>query len=252
MAVFQERLDMGNNLLESIRTEGEVQYPNEACGLVVKFGKKKSVAIACKNTAEDKRNNFIIDINDYVVACDVGEVIGVWHTHVEEPSTPSQADIVGCSNSGMPWYIVSVYKRDGAFVFSDLEKLTPNDFEMPYLERPYVSGVFDCFSLVRDFYKREYGVEISDYPRTEADGTPGYTFFASRYEKEGFESVCGSEPVKGDLFIMQIGSHESNHLAIYLGNGMMLHHSAQRLSREEIYGGMYLKHTTHHLRLKGK
>jgi proteasome lid subunit RPN8/RPN11 len=241
---------MANDMLEAIKLEAVAQYPKEACGLVIKSG-KGSLTLACKNVAEDPYENFIIDVGDYSAAADQGEVIGVWHTHIERSAMPSDADRVSCGRTGLPWYIVAVSKRDGEFFFSEPEKLMPDGFEMPYLERPYVSGVFDCFGLVRDFYKREFGIEIRDYPRVEADGTMGYSFFADRYAKEGFDTVIGNDYRRGDVLIMQIGSHEPNHLGIYVRDGVMMHHSQGRLSREEVYGGMYLKHTVHHLRHRG-
>lgn len=39
--------------------------------------------------------------------------------------------------------------------------ITPDGFEMPYLGRPYVFGVFDCWMLCRDYLKREFNVELN-------------------------------------------------------------------------------------------
>jgi cell wall-associated NlpC family hydrolase len=48
------------------------------------------------------------------------------------------------------------------------------------------------------------------------------------------------------------GSGNPNHIAVYIGNEMILHHGHGRLSRRDIYGGFWQKHTTHHLRHKTK
>jgi cell wall-associated NlpC family hydrolase len=50
-----------------------------------------------------------------------------------------------------------------------------------------------------------------------------------------------SEIAKGDLILMQIRSRNRvpNHAAIYLGDGMMLHHLHSRLSSRDIYGGYW-------------
>jgi cell wall-associated NlpC family hydrolase len=56
-----------------------------------------------------------------------------------------------------------------------------------------------------------------------------------------FAPVSVSEIAKGDLILMQIRSRNRvpNHAAIYLGDGMMLHHLHSRLSSRDIYGGYW-------------
>lgn len=234
--------------MEVVKQEAIKQYPNEACGVIISVG-KKSVALPCKNIAETPQMHFMIDVGDYVEAANKGEVVGVWHTHVNIPPTPSLADKAGCNSSELPWYIVSIHHGDQGFVFEGPTTIMPNDEEISYLGRPYVSGIFDCFGLVRDFYKREYNIHINNYPRVEQDGTKGSTFFGSRFKQEGFERLMNDEkPVRGDVFVLQLRDDHSNHLAIYLGDEIMMHHDLGRLSRREVYGGMWQKHTTHHLR----
>ncbi|WP_255344084.1 NlpC/P60 family protein, partial [Acinetobacter baumannii] len=43
--------------------------------------------------------------------------------------------------------------------------ISPTGYEAPYEGRPYVYGSFDCWTLCRDFYLREFGIELRDYPR---------------------------------------------------------------------------------------
>lgn len=238
---------MLNDVLGGIKSEAIRQYPKEACGLVLRSDSGYSIAI-CKNVAENPNANFVIDPHDYAAAADTAEVVGVWHTHVEIPPIPSKADRAGCSASELPWYIISIYKEENGYRFDGPTETTPDGFETPYLERPFVESVFDCFSLVRDYYKREYKIVIKDYPRRERDGTMGHTLFADRYEQEGFVRVSDNRPEVGDIFVIHVGGE--NHLSIYIGNNMIMHHARDRLSKREIYGGMWAKHTVMHLRYK--
>lgn len=243
---------MSNDLLTFIQEEGARQYPNEACGLVVRVG-KKSIPVACKNVAEFPRQHFVMDAIDYAKAADIGEVIGVWHTHIEIPPTPSVADLAGCENTDMPWYIVSVYRAEGGFVFSEMTITEPSGFELDYLERPYAFGALDCWSLVRDYYRREFSIKLGDYPRIEKFWAEGYNFFGENWKNEGFRQLINDEePRTGDLFLIQTDGKFPNHIAIYLGNEIILHHCHGRLSRRDIYGGYWQKHTTHHLRHETK
>lgn len=237
---------INKGMMQVIADTAAAEYPNESCGLIVKVG-RKTLVVACRNVAQNPQQDFMMHVQDYADAADRGAVVGVWHTHIERSSEPSQADRSGCNNSGLPWYVISVHKTDAGFVLSDPLEMVPDDSEMPYIERPYVVGVFDCYSLVRDYYKREHGIVINDYPRIEADGTMGYTFFRTRFAQEGFVRLIDVEPQVGDVFVLQVGE-DANHLAIYVGNDKILHHSRDRFSREDIYGGMWLKHTVLHLR----
>jgi cell wall-associated NlpC family hydrolase len=52
----------------------------------------------------------------------------------------------------------------------------------------------------------------------------------------------------GDCFLMQVASPVPNHAAVYLGDGLILHHLQGRLSSRDVYGGYWQKVTTHVLR----
>lgn len=241
-----------NSLTDVMQASAAAQYPSEACGVVIRKG-KKSIALPCKNLAENPRAHFVMDIHDYAAAADQGEIIGIWHTHVEMSNSPSDADRVGCENSELPWYIISIHKAGDSFVFSDAYVLNPSGFEMPYLERPYAFGVLDCWSLVRDYYRREYQIKLGDYPRIERFWVEGFNFFSDNWKREGFVSlVDDEEPKAGDLLILQTSQGSANHIAIYVGDQMIMHHCHGRLSRRDIYGGYWLKHTVLHLRHETK
>jgi cell wall-associated NlpC family hydrolase len=47
---------------------------------------------------------------------------------------------------------------------------------------------------------------------------------------------------------MQVASPVPNHAAVYLGDGLILHHLQGRLSSRDVYGGYWQKVTTHALR----
>ena len=80
------------------------EYPNEACGLIVMSALNgKPVVVKCKNISDDPSKSFIIDPSEYVDALKVGEVIGVWHSHVNQSADPSDADRFGCEVTNLNW-----------------------------------------------------------------------------------------------------------------------------------------------------
>jgi len=224
-------------------------YPNEACGLVVGVNGRQRIII-CKNVADDPRTNFRIDPHEYIEAAKIGEVIGVWHTHVDVPANPSEQDVAGCNASRLPWYIMAVWNTPEGFDCTPVVTLQPHEIDTSYEGRTYLFGVSDCYTLVRDYYRREFRIVLGEYPRVERFWEKGLNFFAEGYAEQGFDLLIDQEPQVGDLFIMQVASNIPNHIAIYVGDDKILHHCQGRLSRTDVYGGMWAKHTSHHLRHK--
>lgn len=231
----------------ALRKAAEEAYPQEACGVVLKIGRKAEI-VQCRNVAQDPVNYFVMDAEDYANAADRGEVVAIWHTHTDRSAEPSEADKVGVENSGLQWYILAINKTEEGFTFEGPTLTEPTGFEMPYIGRPYVFGVMDCYSLVRDYYKREFGILLGDGPRIEFWWRSGQDLLKKGAEEQNLIVQINQEPQIGDLFLMTTEGNVPNHVAIYIGDDMILHHCHDRLSRRDVYAGYYRKHTVSHLR----
>ena len=243
-------VELSKNAALDIQKFAVEQYPKEACGVIVSIG-KKFVVINCKNISYDPKLHFVIDPADYVRAEEMGEVIAIWHTHVDESPEPSLADRAGCNLTELPWIIVSIIKNEDGFSYSEPVHLLPDGTQASYLERPYLPGVFDCYTLIRDYYKNEFGITLGSYTldiNEKQLWNPGHTYFVDNFEKEGFFQVFDEEPKRGDCFLMQSSASAPDHAMLYIGDGLILHHVYGRLSGRAVYGGYWSKHTTHHLR----
>lgn len=214
--------------------------PNEACGLVVAAGPKTRL-VRAKNIAAEPRSTFDLDPDAWLEVGDGEDVIGIYHSHPVTSAEPSLADMAGCEASKLPWYIVT---PSGGY-----RLIEPSGFEAPYLERPYVYGVHDCWSLVRDWYNREWKLDLPDFARPPLPSSdwPVSPYLAN-FEGCGFVPAPTDEAKLGDMFLLQVGSRVSNHIAVYLGDGTILHHVQGRLSKRDPWGGYWHKHMTHHLR----
>ena len=241
------------DLAAAIQAAATARWPNEACGLVLRQG-KKSVAIEVKNSAAKPQSNFLISTEDYAALAAQGEVIGVWHTHAEAEARPSMADLAGCEISELPWFLMSVFKRDDGFELSELVRFDPNGFEAPYEGRPYAFGVLDCWELVRDYYRREFGIQLRAYARQEDFWKKGDDLLGANWEEEGFTLIKrGLAAEIGDLFLFQTdATGVPNHIGIYVGGNRLLHHCKGRLSCSEPYAGHWQKHTVRHIRHNSK
>lgn len=100
---------------------------------------------------------------------------------------------------------------------------------------------------MNDYYLRELGIKLKDWPRTDGWWNRGENLYLDHYAETGFVAVEG-EPQQHDVLLMQIRSPVPNHAAIYLGEGLILQHLYSRLSSRDCYGGQWRECTVLTLR----
>ena len=229
---------------EAALKHAKAEIPREACGLLVVV-KGRERYWPCKNLISGNEF-FLLDPEDYADAEDAGEIVAIVHSHPHTPPQPSEADKISAEKSGLPWHIVQpVTETWGSY--------EPCGYEIPLIGRPWLWIVSDCWTLVRDWYKQEWGLELSDYERHGEWWHKGMNTFVENFANEDFVSVGqDAEPQYGDALLMQIVSPVSNHVAIYIGNDLILQHLERRLSSRDLWSGYYRKNTTHILRHRSR
>jgi proteasome lid subunit RPN8/RPN11 len=233
-------MKLGTTLQAEILAYAQACDPKEMCGLIhVVKGRKRFYA--CNNIAATPDEHFVLDPADYAAAEDLGEIVAVVHSHPTTRPVPSAADQISCNNTGLPWVIVNPKTEEWG-------QCEPSDFELPYVGREFVFGVVDCYSLCRDWYQREMGLELDDFPRRDRFWERGENLYLNSYSSQGFRKIPFEELQYGDAILMQLGAELPNHAAIYLGDQQILHHVQGRLSSRDVYGGYYVKSTAMVLR----
>lgn len=224
---------------EAFKRHAISEYPRECCGLVAIVNGRERY-FPCSNVATTPEEHFVLPAHEYAQVEEYGEVVAVAHSHPSYPAEPSQADRVSCEASGLPWVIVSVRKQpeDDAPHTEEIVTIEPCGYEAPLVGRPFVHGVLDCFSLIRDWYKRESQVRLPDFEREAEWWDKGFDLYAANIEAHGFFPIPDA-PKRGDMILMQIRAGVMNHGAIYLGEGIILHHLLGRLSSRDVYGGYW-------------
>jgi len=226
-------------LKEAILTHAAQCYPAECCGVIV-----AGAYIACRNIAESK-NQFEIHHEDLASAEDRGEIQAYVHSHPNASAQASEIDLLQIELHGKPWVIC-------AYPDAEFHVYEPCGYSAPLIGRNYIHGIQDCYSIVRDFYRRELGIDLMDFEREERwwELKEGKSLYLDGFGIAGFSEV--KEPQYGDVMLCRVGRTEHvNHAVIWLGNktdmqsertepcvgsSIILHHPYGRKSVREVFG----------------
>lgn len=255
--------------IKAILKDAEKRYPKEACGVVIYNSDTKSESyVPCDNLSKDPTEEFVLCPDSYAQAEELGDVVGIVHSHPDGTTVPSSHDIAVMSRNRevelivdpeshpIPWHIVS-------WPEGDYRQIIPKATET-LLDRPFVHGVWDCWATCEAYYNKYHGLEFPTYVRKDRwwEEKETTSFYEEFYESAGFYEV--DEPKPSDLIIMQIGrSYHPNHAGVYLGDvsefegkplfgrTLMLHHMYGKKSEVIVYGGQWSQRTRMILRHKG-
>jgi cell wall-associated NlpC family hydrolase len=170
----------------------------------------------------------------------MGEVVAIWHTH-PDASRPGEPDKAGCQASWLPWIVAGP---------EHIWVLYPK--AIGYLSREFVYGEEDCWQLCHDWWSWEGGVLFPWFERPpegwwESEGVSPYLEQAERFgfRAEAWGQVDRASLARGDVLLMKVAGRRSNHAALYVGGGCIMHHMHGRLSCVELLDDRYQRLTTH-------
>ncbi|MSJ71703.1 hypothetical protein GKE69_26685 [Escherichia coli] len=142
----------------------------------------------------------------------------------------SEADRRLQVQSDLPWWLVC---RGAIHKFRCVPHLTGRRFE---------HGVTDCYTLFRDAYHLA-GIEMPDFHRGDDWWRNGQNLYLDNMEATGLYQVPLSAAQPGDVLLCCFGSSVPNHAAIYCGDGELLHHIPEQLSKRERYTDKWQRRT---------
>ena len=107
------------------------------------------------------------------------------------------------------------------------------------LGRQWEYGRFDCFALVRDYYKL-LGISMPDYERP-TDLSTCNSIFLDQAKVLGFEEINLNRREPDDVLIMRLGTRTPMHAAILLPHERILHQKQDSLSCIEALNAYYIR-----------
>lgn len=212
------------------------EFPNESCGFILRDGSYHR----CSNISYKPESTFAIAPEEYAQY----DVRAIVHSHPHGSAALSITDRAAHRASGKEWIVIGLAGDE-----ITTATYPPMKAVLPLEGRSFVFGVTDCYTLVRDYYELEMGISLPDFYREDEFWKRGQAIYDDNYVEAGFYKAAGA-PMPGDLLVLRIGAPKPNHGAIYLGNGMILHHLQGRLSGKDLYSDYFRKNTIHILRHK--
>jgi cell wall-associated NlpC family hydrolase len=100
---------------------------------------------------------------------------------------------------------------------------------------PFQLGTYDCLRMVRDFYKQNFDIDIPNYARPTNWNSDTLDLIGLLHSKLGFEKVDTWKLQPGDILATAIGTSKPNHMVIYVGDNMILHHKTGAMSAAETF-----------------
>ncbi|WP_315079777.1 C40 family peptidase [Acinetobacter guillouiae] len=231
-------MKLNKKLKAEILSHAEKCFPAECCGVIV-----SGMYIPCRNVAE--KGQFQIHHEDLANAEDQGEIQAYVHSHPNATARASYLDLLQIELHEMPWVIC-------AWPEVDFQVYKPCGYKAPLIGRDYHHGYQDCYSIIRDFYNRELGIQLIDFERKDDwwSDKNHKSLYLENLDAAGFYEV--REPQYGDMLVCNVGRTEHpNHAVIWLGDQwqlkseestscfggpLILHHPYGRKSVREIFG----------------
>lgn len=192
--------------------------PQEMCGAIADIHDKGRRFFAIDNIAENPEETFEMNPKGWRALAADGEIVAVVHSHPNGEPFLSGADRQMQIQTGLPW-VLAVGGRLKQFRCC------------PHLRgRVFEYGKADCGALIRDAFML-MGIDLPDHKRGDIDDDAEHEYLRKHFERVGFVRV--SDGLRGgDVILTSYGGH-ANHAALYLGDGQILHHAYNQLSRRE-------------------
>lgn len=198
----------------------------EICGFIYRDFSGAPKVFDCKNISENPHEEFEISMEDSISVLGMGNPLAVYHSHPTASPGFSPADLECAEEMCLPFYMYDVETETW-------HEYIPKSYESSVLGRQWCLGFDDCYSVVRNYFRKNHGVHMGDYDRDESMSHEERGVIAHHYEHEGFRVVPKEEIREGDVLIFKTDKALPQHFGIYSGQNRFFHHPIGGLSRLE-------------------
>ena len=215
-------------------------FPNESCGAII-----NDEYIRFKNESDTPESQFEIKDSLWFSLYVNDEIDCIVHSH-NDYNKASLLDQQQQQELCIPSLIINLRNRSviDCIVFGE-DKIVPLE------GRPFFYGVFDCFSLVRDYLKLNHDVIVPNPPHEWEFWADGIDLIEQSLSESPLIEIDLAGPYElGDvLFYNHGGTKYINHMAVICGKSLAMHHVLNNCSGK--YPIMFMrKYLTKVMRIK--
>lgn len=248
----KENLD--HQTRKQILFAAENAAPYEMCGLIVhdknyQAWRSEYPLAICRNIADNPQTEFEIASDEFLHYERVGNpVVAIVHSHPNGEPFLSGADRQAQVASGLTWILAVSGSTTGTHIRCQNQRFWTNGslklfYPVPHLRgREFIYDKSDCCRLIQDAYHL-CGLDLPDCPRLGLDDDIAAQTLINYFNENQCFSKVSDDIQAGDIILTQFGNSTPEHAILYLGNGEMLHHAHNHLSRIENYSNYWQKHT---------
>lgn len=218
---------LNQEILNKIKAHSLENTTKECCGFIV----NNIIILKCENVAKFPENNFLIKNEDKNNAEKLGKITHFYHSHLTDLDF-SLIDKVVAEKHNIICIKYNVIKESFDFYH-------PCGFIAPLLNRNFVSGYLDCFSLIQDFYNKELNIKLEDF--LDRDNDKFETNLNIWIKNNNFEYTDKLE--KYCLIGIKNSDNLLIHCAVYLGDNKIIHQPSYTNSKIEHYGKQFKNKT---------
>lgn len=205
-------------------------FPEECCGAVIREEYVRFENKADKpdiNPDSNTLNSFVINDPSFYAANAAGDVQAVIHSHDKDPHA-SIEDQQQQMALDLPFGLINLVNRAVTHCVFWGDSLPVE----PLMGRHFVYGVWDCFSLVRDYFRVKLGLLMPNVPREYGFWLRGESMFEKWFDSFDAEPVDKAHIRPNDILLYNLhGTRFLNHCAVYQENGLVLHHFENHVSQ---------------------
>jgi proteasome lid subunit RPN8/RPN11 len=226
--------NLSDNQKQSIKAQAIASYEQrvECGGLILSDGTVLPLPNIASEKDLDPGLNFAID--PLVYRNLESNTLAIYHSHINGNPNFTPDDVVLCQSTGKPLILYDVASNNF--------KIIDPSGSTPLIGRDFCYGIYDCLSLVSDYYLQHLGVKLPEYDRaifidgnTAIWDSPDWNTIGENVARWGFSETNKPEPNDVIGFSIGINTHV-NHLGVYIGQDRFIHQLIGRKSCEEIWG----------------
>lgn len=236
---------LNRQIQDFIQNHAKADFPKEACGIIVEKD-SAAIAIKCDNMSINPEESFLLSIPQVKKFAQNFKIVGYYHSHPKD-NPVGDIDIMVSEKTKLNCIMFNC-------VTNQFSEYIPKGIFISYLNRPFLYGIFDCLTLIIDYYQNQLNLKVNDIdhphrinPYLGKDVKA--PILKEHFINNGFQEAGTLK--KHDVILTKTYQMKTpTHCLVYLGENKILHHPAGQFSLKEEYNNSLKQRAVHILRHK--